>query len=312
MINILLVLAGLLALYYGANWLVRGSSRLAASFHVSPLIIGLTIVALGTSMPELLVSVTAAIEGQSDISVGNVVGSNIANIGLILGLSGLIRPLRVHASIVRREIPIMITVAIFSYLIILDAEIGRLDGVLLLFGYIAFNGLFYFLATQERAEIDLDALPPTDVLINRWWELGYVIVGIIVLMLGANWLIDGSVAIARSIGVSELVIGLTMVAVGTSLPELATSVVAAIKKESDIAIGNVVGSNIANILLILGATVVIRPISIDPGLRSFEFFVMIGFSLLLYPFARNETLGRRESAVFLGAYVAFIAFAFLA
>lgn len=309
--SILLTALGLLSLYYGANWLVRGSSRLAISFHISPLIVGLTVVAVGTSMPELLVSVTAALEGQSDISVGNIVGSNIANIGLILGISGLIRPLKVHVSIVRREIPIMITVAIFSYLIILDGQIGRLDGILLVFGYLAFTGLFYFLATQERSEAKLDDLPANGSSINRWWELGYVTVGVIVLMLGANWLIDGAVAIARSIGVSELVIGLTMVAVGTSLPELATSAVAAFKGESDIAIGNVVGSNITNILLILGTTVTIRPVIIDPGLRSFEFLLMIGFSILLYPFALNEVLGRRESAIFVGAYLAFAVFAFL-
>lgn len=309
--DIFLILIGLVALFMGGNWLVRGASRLATSFGVSSLIIGLTVVAVGTSMPELLVSVTAGLRGESEIALGNVVGSNIANIGLILGIAGLITPVAVHASLVRREIPIMIFVSIFAYLIVLDAEISRLDGVLLLFGFVAVTALFYFLATRERDNNHTNTSDASEIQINRFLELGFIAIGVVVLALGADWLVRGAVSIATALGVSELIIGISIVAVGTSLPEMATSIIAAIKKESDIAVGNVVGSNIANLLLILGATAAINPIPVDAGLTQFEFIVMIAFAMLMYPFGFNQTLTRRESAIFLGAYAAFIIFAFV-
>jgi len=318
--NIVLVMIGLFGLFIGGNWLVKGASRIATSFGISTLIIGLTIVAIGTSAPELLVSISAALRGSSGIAVGNVVGSNIANIGLILGITGLIAPIMVQAVLIRREIPIMLVVSIFAYLLVLDGALSRLDGVLLLFGFIVFNGAFYFLARQEAEEAEAEEAAriaaggesdvPDDG-VNLPLEVGRVIVGVGLLVLGADSLVNGASEIARSFGISELVIGITMVAFGTSLPELATGVAAAMKNENDIVVGNIIGSNIANILLILGATAFILPIEIDPGLTQFEFVVMLLFSFALLPFAWNRVVSRRESALFFGAYIAFIVYSFL-
>jgi len=312
--NIGLVIIGLGGLFFGGNWLVRGASNIAISFGVSTLIIALTFVAIGTSMPEMLVSVQAALGGSSDLSIGNVVGSNIANIGLILGATGLITPIAVQAILLKREIPIMILFTIFTYILTLDGEISRVDGLLLLFSFVGFNTMFYFLAKQEqdaaeRLLADMDEPPPEEEL-SRAKEFGFLLGGILVLVVGANFMVRGAVNIANEVGVPEIVIAVTLVAFGTSLPELAASLAAAFKKESDIAIGNIVGSNIANLLLILGVTSFLQPISVNTVEVQFEFIVMIGFSLLLIPFARHQQLGRRESALFLGAYIAFIAFSF--
>lgn len=313
-LNIFLVLVGLIGLYYGSDWLVRGSSKIALGLKISPLLIGLTIVAVGTSMPELVVSVISGIQGSPAIALGNVIGSNIANIGLILGVTGMISALAVHEKIVIREIPMMVMVSLFATILILDGEISQLDGILLLFGYIIFNWVFYILAKSEAdvaSKLTSDIEVTTDA-INIRTEVIIMLVGLVVLVAGAQAMVTGAVEIARSFGVSELVIGVTMVAVGTSLPELATSVTAALKGESDIAIGNVVGSNIANLLLILGSTATIRSIDIgQTDLSIVEYLVMIGFAMLLIPLTRDRTLGRTESAIFLGAYVAFIVYSFI-
>ena len=318
-IDILRVLFGLLGLYFGGDWLVEGSSRIAKSFGVSALIIGLTIVALGTSAPELLVSVTGAMQGESDLALGNVIGSNIANIGLILGLTGLFATIFVDQQLVKREIPIMIGVTLFATLLIFDGELNRLDGLILLFGFIVFNVLFYYIADsqhdkhveeqnahpEEKAKNDEEA-------INIPMEVGRVIVGVILLVIGANLMVDGAVNIATAFNVPKLVIGITMVAFGTSLPELATSITAALKGETDIAVGNVIGSNVANLLLVLGATAFVEPINVGENILSVvEFPIMIAFSIMLYPFARNQVLSRRESALFLGAYLAFVLYSFV-
>lgn len=317
LMNVILVAIGLVGLFFGGNWLVKGASRIAASFGVSTLIIGLTIVAIGTSAPELLVSVSAALRESSGIAVGNVVGSNIANVGLILGVTGIIAPITVQAVLVRREIPILIVVSILAYLLVLDGLLSRLDGILLLFGFISFNMLFYFLARQQAKEHNAAEAARIDVPddgedVKILMEVGRVVLGIALLVIGAELLVRGATEIARSFGISELVIGITMVAFGTSLPELATGVVAAMKNENDIVVGNIIGSNIANLLLILGMTSFILPIEIDPGLTQFEFLVMIAFSVMILPFAMNRELSRNESALFLGAYLAFIAYTFFA
>lgn len=312
--NLGLVIIGLGGLFFGGNWLVRGASNIAISFGVSTLIIALTFVAIGTSMPEMLVSLQAAMQGNSDLSIGNVVGSNIANIGLILGATGLIAPIAVQAILLKREIPIMILFTIFTYILTLDGEISRVDGLLLLFSFVGFNTMFYFLAKQEqdardRLLADMDD-PPSKEELNRTKEFAFLIVGVIVLVVGANFMVAGAVNIAVEIGVSQLVIAISLVAFGTSLPELAASLTAAFRKESDIAIGNIVGSNIANLLLILGVTAFVQPITVDTANVQIEFIVMIAFALLLIPFARHQQLGRRESALFLGAYIAFILYSF--
>lgn len=311
----LLLIAGLAGLFYGGNWLVRGASNLALSFGVSVLIIALTFVAIGTSMPELLVSLQAAMAGKSDLAVGNVIGSNIANIGLILGATGLIAPISVKAILLRREIPIMILVSVLAFLVTLDGRISRLDGAILLLAFAAFNLLFYWLArreaeTQERLLSELEDSP--DEQFSRGRELLFLFVGVVALVLGSRLMVEGAVNLARLFGISELVIAITLVAFGTSLPELAASLSAAYHRETDLAIGNVVGSNIANLLLILGVTAVVQPIAVDRGEVQFEFIVMIAFAVLLIPIMRHQRLGRRGAALFLGAYIAFVIYSIAA
>jgi len=316
-VDIVRVVAGLAGLFIGGEWLVRGASRIAEHFGISPLIIGLTIVAIGTSAPELLVSIIAAVGGGSDLALGNVVGSNIANIGLILGLTGLITPVAIQATLVRREIPLTILITIFAVLLMLDGAVQRLDGLLLMVGFIATSGFFYWLAVQQHEEDEAAHAgdPPSadEKNVQLGLEFVRIIAGIGALVLGANLLVEGASNFARVLGVPELIIGVTMVALGTSLPELATSIMAAIRKENDIAIGNVIGSNIANLLLVLGATAFIQPFDIQPDLQtvSVELVVMLAFSLLLWPFARNRILSRRESALFLGGYLAFVVYSFI-
>ncbi len=309
--QVLMLIGGLVALFYGGNWLVRGASNLALSFGVSVLIIALTFVALGTSMPELLVSVQAALSGKSDLAVGNVIGSNIANIGLILGATGLISPLRVKAILLRREIPIMVLASVFAYALTLDGQIGRADGTILLLAFLVFNAVFYFLAKREadtRARLlaDLEETPTTAP--GRGREVTYLVAGLIALALGSRMMVESAVFLARMAGISELIIAITLVAFGTSLPELAASLSAAWHKETDLAIGNVVGSNIANLMLILGATAFLQPIPVARSEVQFEFLVMIAFAVLLIPFMGRLRFGRKRSALFLVAYCAFIAY----
>lgn len=313
--QVVLLVAGLVGLFFGGNWLVRGASNLALSFGVSVLIIALTFVAIGTSMPELLVSLQAAMTGKSDLAVGNVIGSNIANIGLILGATGLIAPLSVKAILLRREIPIMILISALAFVLTIDGQISRLDGAILLLSFAAFNLLFYWLArreseTQKRLLSDLEDKP--DAGLSRWREFLFLFAGVVALVLGSRMMVEGAVNLARLFGISELVIAITLVAFGTSLPELAASLSAAYHRETDLAIGNVVGSNIANLLLVLGVTAFVQPISVDRGEVQFEFIVMIAFAVLLIPFMRHQRLGRRGSAIFLGAYIAFVIYSIAA
>lgn len=310
------LLLGLVGLYFGGDWLVSGAARLARSLGISALIVGLTIVSMGTSMPELLVSVGAALGGSSDISIGNIVGSNIANIGLILGISGLIYPVSVHVNLIRREIPLMVLVTVLAYVLLFDSVVDQQDGLILLAGMAGFLAFMAVASRREQQikhgipeeERDSESSAPA---VNRSREALRILLGIAVLMVGAQLTVNNSIIIARAVGISELLIGVTLVAVGTSLPELVASTMAAVRKESDIAIGNVVGSNIFNILGILGATAVIRPIGITPQIRQFDGLVMIGFALLVVPFALNRKLGRIEAMIFLVAYAAYIAYSVL-
>lgn len=314
--NIIFVIIGLVGLYYGGDWLVKGASRTARAFKVEPLIIGLTIVAVGTSMPELVVSLQAAGRGAQGLALGNVIGSNIANIGLILGLSGIIGTLVVHKSLIEREIPILMLVTLFATALILDGDLSRLDGVLLLGGYVSFNIWFYYVAKkigdESVANLDeVDDAPPEAV--NLRLELARIIAGIVGLVIGSNFMVEGAVALAQAIGVSDLIIGVTMVAFGTSLPELAASLTAVMKNEDDIAIGNVIGSNVANLLLILGTVIFVKPFPLsDTSMSVLDYLVMLGFTAILIPFVRNRIVSRLESTLLLGAYFAFIIYSFLA
>lgn len=309
MIVPLLYLAlGLVLLYFGAEGLVRGSSSLALRLGLSPLLIGLTVVAFGTSSPELVVSVQAALAGQGGISVGNVVGSNICNIGLILGLSALITPIAISSQIIKVDTPAMIAVTVLGVAFLADGSISRVEGGVLL-GLLAAYILFSIrLARQSKndslaVEFDdeVQASPR-----GTWFDLLMVVGGLVILVLGARLLVDGAVQIARSFGWSEALIGLTIVAVGTSLPELATSLLAALKKEADIAVGNIIGSNIFNLLGILGFTALLQPLN-AAGLSGIDLGVMMAFALILWPFAyQQQRISRWEALILLLGYAGYV------
>ncbi len=307
---IVLFLAGLVLLVLGAEGLVRGGSRLAAAFRVSPLVIGLTVVAFGTSMPEMVVSVMAAIKGNSNIAVGNVVGSNIFNILCIMGLAAVIRPLVVHANVIRREVPVMIGVSLLLPLMAANNRIGRAEGAVLFAGIIAYTVFNYYQSRKETAatvrefEEFLEEEAPKTVPVPL--NLLFVVGGLILLVLGARLMVDSAVSMARSLGLSERVIALTLVAAGTSMPELATSVVAAFRRQTDIAVGNVVGSSIFNILCILGAASLIRPLNVEPAILRFDIPVMIAAFVFTLPVVFSaHKVSRLEGAAFLVAFAAY-------
>ena len=308
----ILFCVGAAALYLGAEWLVRGSSRLARSYGVSALVVGLTVVALGTSAPELVVSTTAALRGQGGVAVGNVVGSNILNLALIIGVAALAGPLRVQMSLIFREAPLMVAAALTLPLLAWDGVVSRLDGALL---SLAFAGYLAFVVRSARrepgsvkaefAEFEAaeDRAPERG---TRLRDTAIATAGLATLVVGAQLLVGAAVFFARSAGISEVVVGLTVVAIGTSLPELATSAVAAARGEADIALGNVIGSNIFNSLIILGAASLARPIGMERSLFSYEVPVMVGISIVFPLLAyTRRTLGRLEGGFLVVCYVAF-------
>ena len=317
--NLLLFIVGLAALVAGASLLVRGASALALSFGVSPLVVGLTIVAFGTSSPEVAVSVGAALEGQTDIAVGNVVGSNIFNVLFILGASALIVPLLVHVQLIRQEVPIMIGTSLLLVALGFDGRLTRLDAALL-FGLLVVYTVFLIVQSRrqtQEAVAELTAELPQSAAWDRHWavQVALVVAGLVLLVLGSDWLVTAAVAFARSLGVSDLVIGLTIVAAGTSMPEVATSITAAIKGERDIAVGNVVGSNTFNILGCLGLAGLVAPsgLPLAPSVLTFDIWVMLAVAIACLPvFFTGREIARWEGAVFLGYYAAYVAYLILA
>lgn len=316
--TIVLFLLGLAALILGAEMLVRGASRLAASLGISALVIGLTVVAFGTGSPELAVSLGSVLAGQPDIAMGNVIGSNIFNVLFILGLSALITPLVVSRQLVRLDVPLMIAVSALLWLLVWDGRLGRWDGVLLVLGLALYSG---FLIVQGRRQGDVTATPQADAPVarprRRAWlsNLALVAIGLILLVLGSRWLVDAAVSFARYLGVSELVIGLTIIAAGTSLPEVVTSLIAAWRGERDIAVGNVVGSNIFNIMGVLGLCAVVAPagISVAPALLSFDLPLMFVVALACLPiFFTGGKISRQEGGLLLAYYVAYTLYLILA
>ena len=317
--TLIYLLAGFVLLVAGAEALVRGATRIAVVAGVSPLVIGLTVVAYGTSAPEAAVSVMSSLAGQPDIAIGNVVGSNIANILLILGLASIVAPLIVDQQIVRLDVPIMIALSVILYLFGLNGNLGRLEGSLLLAGSIAYS---VFLVVNSRKETNLkvqeeygqeygEAKAP-----RRHWSIdaGLILLGLAMLVGGSRFLINAAVALAERFGISELVIGLTIVAVGTSLPELATSMIASFRGEADIAVGNVVGSNIFNILFVLGLAAVLAPggVPVAASAIGFDFPVMIAVAIACLPvFFTGYRVARWEGAVFVGYYIAYMAYIIL-
>jgi cation:H+ antiporter len=310
---------GLVALVAGASLLVRGAAKLAVSFGISPLVVGLTVVAFGTSAPEAAVSVSAVLEGSNDIAVGNVVGSNIFNVLFILGVSALIAPLVIHRQLVRQEVPIMIGASVILCVMALDGHIGRFDAALLAALLVAYT---VFLVVQARREgIGADEMVLAELRpASRWdrhWsvQVALVVAGLALLVLGADWLVESAVSFARALGVSDLVIGLTIVAAGTSLPEVATSVVATLRGERDIAVGNVVGSCTFNILGCLGVSGLIAPggLTVAAPLLSFDLWVMLATAIACFPiFVTGRQIARWEGSIFLMYYVAYTVYLILA
>lgn len=311
LISLLLIVGGLALLYFGAEGLVRGSAALALRLGLTPLVVGLTVVAFGTSSPELVVSLGAALGGSSDIALGNVIGSNISNVALILGLTVLVRPAPVQAQLLRLDVPVMIGCSALLFVLLLDGGIDRLEGAVLALGavgYTAFN-LWYArrkpdVVGRMLGEEPAEALPQPRG--SAWRDVAFVLVGLGLLVVGARLLVEGAVAVAERFGLSEAFIGLTIVAIGTSLPELATSIVAALKGEGDLAIGNVVGSNVFNILGILGFSSLVHPLQ-GSGIGPVDLGVMLVLAVGVLVLMRSGyRLVRWEGALLLLGYAGYI------
>ena len=317
---VLMFVAGIALLGYGADVLVRGAVTLAQAAKVSAAVIGLTIVSLGTSLPELTVSVAAALRGSPDLSMGNVVGSNIFNIGIVLGVSALIQPMRVHGSAVKLEWPFLLIASFQLLLLARDGALDRLEGGFFVIAIALFTWYAVMIgreavAGEEAADLaeqvrEKSAVPAARTIGTA---IGLVIVGIALLLTGGELLVRGAVSLARTFGMTERMIGLTVVAIGTGTPEVATSIVAARKGQSEIALGNVIGSNIFNILAILGVTAVITPLSIAPAMLDSDLWWMLGITLVLFPLMRSRAIvGRVEGGLLVliyGTYVTLLALA---
>ena len=302
----LMLFAGFILLILGAELLVKGASRLASSFGIPALVVGLTVVAFGTSAPEMAVSVKAAFSGQAELAIANVVGSNIFNILFILGLAALIFPLMVSQQLIRQDVPIMIAVSVVAIWMIQDGMIGKLEAALLVVGVILYTFFLFYQGKKngvDSSEETADHVAPA------WQNILLITIGLVLLVVGARWLVQSAVTIASSFGVSEAVIGLTIIAAGTSLPEVMTSIVATIKGERDIAIGNVVGSNIFNILAVLGLSGLFSPTPLlaSEQLIQIDVPVMLAVAMLCFPlFFLGSTLNRFEGFLFLLLYVAYV------
>ncbi len=321
LLYIMLCLIGFVLLYFGAEWLVKGSSSLARSLGVTPIVIGLTVVAFGTSAPELVVSLISSIKGKSMIAVGNVIGSNICNIALVLGLSALFNPIKSDPSVIRRDIPIMLGISLYLLVLSFNSTLGRIEGATLFAGIIAYTFINYYLAKKETrqasggemaAAIESE-LEDIGYIASRPKQVLLVIVGIAGVVGGAQMVVESAVYIMTELGVSEKFIGLTIVAFGTSLPELATSVVAAMRGEMDISIGNLVGSNVFNIMSVLGAASLVRPIPIPGGFIEsglwIDYLVMLFTSFLPWLLMRrNYTVDRKGGALLLACYVGYLTY----
>ena len=298
-------------LYIGGEGLVRGASALGRRFGVSPIIIGLTIVSLGTSSPELAATLAGVFQDVPAVAFGNVVGSNIANLGLVLGLTALIWPINVAAQFIKREMPFMLIVSAAMFVVVRDGEISRIEGAIFLIALLVYlRSLFN---NQEKPEVEAEferALGDDQK--SALWSLVAIVIGIALLVAGANYLIKGAVGIARTMGISERVIGLTMVAFGTSLPELASCMVAAIRREGDLVLGNLIGSNIFNILFILGVTATLRPFAVDTVAVRPDLIAMMAISILAWFLLRSGTrLARIEGAALAVSYLAYVIYLFV-
>ena len=302
------IIGGLILLYFGANWLVQGAITLALHLGLSPLIVGLTVVALGTSVPEALVSVQAAIGHQGGIALGNVIGSNILNIALILGLSAFFNPLKVDSHLVKADVPLLAGATFMLVVLLEDFHISRMEGAFLLLcivGYVAGNIMTVKRTSPEENKIEGVELPE-DHSKNLWRDISFLFIGLIALAFGSNFLVTGAVDLARIWGLSEALIGLTIVSIGTGTPEMATALMAAYRKRSDLAIGNAVGSNLFNIMFVLGIAALVAPLD-GKGISSIDLYVMLGVTILLLPTVwTGRILDRKEGFLFLAIYVGYL------
>ena len=309
--NILLVIAGLVLLVWGADRFVHGAASAARNLGVAPLLIGLTVVAFATSAPEILVAVVAAVQGEPGLAFGNAIGSNIVNIGLVLGATALIRPIKLESATLRREMPALLAVSLLTVSLFLDQYLSQIDGLVMLTGLIIVMVWLARLGTRSAASDpiarDYEAEIPTDV--SMTMAIVWLAVGFGTLLIGADLLVDGAIGIAKLLGVSEVVIGITIVAFGTSLPELAVSVASALKGEYGLAIGNIVGSNIFNLLAVIGVAATIAPAALPPTVLSLHIFVMVAFTLVLfamtYDYDGRGKLSRLEGLALVMAYIAY-------
>ncbi len=307
--QLLILVGGVVALYFGAEWLVRGAARFAAGVGVSPMAVGLTVVSFGTSAPELVVVAVAALKGNGDLAVGNVLGSNLANIGLILGITAVITNLKVSGTVLRREVPIMLAISALMYPIMGDLTVGRIDGFILM---VTLTGYLIFVlrsAGEENQEVVGEYEQFARALANLTGksalkDLALIVAGSIGLVVGGEAIVDSATFLAFELGVSDLVIGLTLVAVGTSLPELATSIVAALRREADIAVGNVIGSNIFNITAVMGISSLIQPFDVSRQVLSVQLPAVLLISILVLPLARPRyEIHRWEGLILLASYM---------
>ena len=304
----ILIVGGLVLLFFGADWLVKGAVTMALHLGLSPLIVGLTVVALGTSLPEALVSVQASLDNQGGIALGNVIGSNILNIALILGLSALIQPLKVDSHLVKADVPLLVGASFLLIVLLEDFHISRMEGALLLLGivfYVCGNIMTVKRTSPEEDKIEGMEIPE-DPSKNLLRDIGFLILGLIALAFGSNFLVSGAVDLARIWGLSEALIGLTIVSIGTGTPELATALMAAYRKTADIAIGNAVGSNLFNIMFVVGLAGLVAPMDAT-GINSSDLYVMFGLTILLLPTVwTGMVLDRKEGFLFVAIYVAYL------
>ena len=302
------IIGGLILLYFGANWLVQGAITLALHLGLSPLIVGLTVVALGTSVPEALVSVQAAIGHQGGIALGNVIGSNILNIALILGLSAFFNPLKVDSHLVKADVPLLAGATFMLVVLLEDFHISRMEGGFLLLCivfYVAGNIMTVKRTSPEENKIE-GVEVPEDHSKNLWRDISFLFIGLIALAFGSNFLVTGAVDLARIWGLSEALIGLTIVSIGTGTPEMATALMAAYRKRADLAIGNAVGSNLFNIMFVLGIAALVAPLD-GKGISSIDLYVMLGVTILLLPTVwTGRILDRKEGFLFLAIYVCYL------
>jgi cation:H+ antiporter len=309
-----LIIAGLTLLIWGADRFVHGAAATARNLGIAPLLIGLTIVAFATSAPEILVSVVASSQGQPGLAFGNAIGSNIVNIGLVLGVTAIVRPIPLESATLRREMPALLAVSLLTVSLFLDTRLSRPDGIVMLTGLaivmIWFVRLGIRTAENDPIKMDYEAEIPKNVSMKS--AVFWIVVGLVVLLIGAEWLVDGAIGVAQSLGVSEIVIGITIVAFGTSVPELAVSLVSALRGEYGLAIGNIVGSNIFNLLAVMGIAATIQPAAVAPSVLSLHIFVMVAFTLVLfamtYDYDGKAMLSRMEGIALLIAYIAYVSY----